>query len=594
MPDLRVKIQSSAPTSGTANTFYLVTNGSKFDFYASDTAGEVRQLDAAGVSTFLGLTDTPSSFAGQALKVLQVNAGETALDFVTLSGGGDALTSNPLSQFAATTSLQLKGVISDETGSGALVFATSPTLVTPNLGTPSAGDLSNCSDYPEAEIENAYNSQVGEPSQAEAEAGTSTTVRRWNALRIAQAIAAQAAAAAHTHAVADLSDASANARTLIQAANYAAMRALLDLEAGTDFYSISAADAAFAAASHTHPVADLSDASANGRSLISAADYAAMRTLLGLGALATQTNVNNDDWSGADLEIANGGTGASTASAARTNLGLGALAVLGTVGTSQIDNSAVTLAKMANLTNQRLIVGNGSTPAEGTISSVLDWLSSTRGAVLYRGASGWSALSPGTNGHVLTSNGAGADPSYQAAGGGGGGAWTYISTTTISADSTVDFTGLASSVAGYAFYLDRVKPATDTQHLQLTLSDDNGSTFASTLYCWAHNARQEGGIGDAQSASDTVIRLTSGTAAGNQAGEDGVSGWVVLLGADDATSYPTVLIDLAYWDSSSGRLTRNAGVGGRNADFGVDAVRFAFASGNLDSGKIHAYSLASS
>jgi hypothetical protein len=43
-------------------------------------------------------------------------------------GVGDALTTNPLSQFAATTSSQLAGVISDETGSGALVFGTSPTI----------------------------------------------------------------------------------------------------------------------------------------------------------------------------------------------------------------------------------------------------------------------------------------------------------------------------------------------------------------------------------------------------------------------------------------------------------------------------------
>ena len=49
-----------------------------------------------------------------------------------------ALTTNPLSQFAATTSSQLLGVISDETGTGSLVFASSPTLVTPALGTPSA------------------------------------------------------------------------------------------------------------------------------------------------------------------------------------------------------------------------------------------------------------------------------------------------------------------------------------------------------------------------------------------------------------------------------------------------------------------------
>lgn len=38
---------------------------------------------------------------------------------------------------------------------------------------------------------------------------------------------------------------SANGQSLVAAANYAAMRTLLDLEAGTDFYSISAADAAF-------------------------------------------------------------------------------------------------------------------------------------------------------------------------------------------------------------------------------------------------------------------------------------------------------------------------------------------------------------
>jgi hypothetical protein len=40
-------------------------------------------------------------------------------------------------------------------------------------------------------------------------------------------------------AVADITDASANGRSLISSANYASMRGLLDLEAGTDFYSIA-------------------------------------------------------------------------------------------------------------------------------------------------------------------------------------------------------------------------------------------------------------------------------------------------------------------------------------------------------------------
>jgi hypothetical protein len=69
----------------------------------------------------------------------------TAASSVTLPTAGTLTTQgNNLSVFAATTSLQLAGVISDETGSGALVFATSPTLVTPALGTPSSGLLTNC------------------------------------------------------------------------------------------------------------------------------------------------------------------------------------------------------------------------------------------------------------------------------------------------------------------------------------------------------------------------------------------------------------------------------------------------------------------
>lgn len=52
----------------------------------------------------------------------------------TIWGGWDALTTNPLSQFAVTTSAQLASVISDETWSGwSLVFSNSPALTTPSI-----------------------------------------------------------------------------------------------------------------------------------------------------------------------------------------------------------------------------------------------------------------------------------------------------------------------------------------------------------------------------------------------------------------------------------------------------------------------------
>src|SRR5690349_12441157 len=55
---------------------------------------------------------------------------------LTLSAAQDAW-------FVTPSSANLAAVITNETGSGALVFATSPTLVTPALGTPSAIDLAN-------------------------------------------------------------------------------------------------------------------------------------------------------------------------------------------------------------------------------------------------------------------------------------------------------------------------------------------------------------------------------------------------------------------------------------------------------------------
>jgi hypothetical protein len=53
-----------------------------------------------------------------------------------------------LAQHAATTSAELNSIISDNTGSGSLVFATSPTLVTPALGTPASGVLTNATGLP--------------------------------------------------------------------------------------------------------------------------------------------------------------------------------------------------------------------------------------------------------------------------------------------------------------------------------------------------------------------------------------------------------------------------------------------------------------
>lgn len=85
--------------------------------------------------------------------------------------------------------------------------------------------------------------------------------------------------------------------------------------------------------------------------------------------------------------------------------------------TGMYGDATVTLPKMANLATQRIIgraTGSTGVPEAITASQVIDFIGSTRGSLIYRGSGGWAAVTPGTAGHVLTSNGAGADPSYQA------------------------------------------------------------------------------------------------------------------------------------------------------------------------------------
>jgi len=59
-----------------------------------------------------------------------------------------------------------------------------------------------------------------------------------------------------------------------------------------------------------------------GQNLISATGSAAAHTVLGLGDLASEDTVDDDDWSGTPLAVANGGTGATTVAGAQTNLGI--------------------------------------------------------------------------------------------------------------------------------------------------------------------------------------------------------------------------------------------------------------------------------
>lgn len=92
---------------------------------------------------------TASSASPTAVAIPTCNTSTSALQYTPVTGWtcytNSAATTATLAQFAATTSAQLAGVLSDETGTGAAVFGTSPTIGTAVLNTPtiSGGTINN-------------------------------------------------------------------------------------------------------------------------------------------------------------------------------------------------------------------------------------------------------------------------------------------------------------------------------------------------------------------------------------------------------------------------------------------------------------------
>ena len=116
------------------------------------------------------------------------------------------------------------------------------------------------------------------------------------------------------------------------------------------------------------------------------------------------------------------GTGTVTSVAAGTGLTGGPITTTGTLSFASIANHEI----LANIS------GGSATPIANTMTAILDdTMGSTQGNILYRGASNWLVLPPGTNGQVLTQGAS--TPSWASAG--------TVSNVTITAGTGLTSTG---------------------------------------------------------------------------------------------------------------------------------------------------------
>ncbi len=192
--------------------------------------------------------------------------------------GTVALTNNKLSDFAATSSSELAGIISDETGTGALVFANTPTLVTPNIGAATGTSLTLSGDLTVNGTTTTINSTTITVDDKNIELGS----------------------------VASPTDAGADGGGLT-------------LKGATDktFNWIDATDSW--TSSENMNLVNGKTFKINGTDVLSGSTLGSGVTassLTSVGTIATGT------WNGTAIAIANGGTGSTDAGAARTALGL--------------------------------------------------------------------------------------------------------------------------------------------------------------------------------------------------------------------------------------------------------------------------------
>ena len=152
------------------------TNGTFYPVLTQTTTGTIT---ASKVST-TKLTFNPSTGTLAATTFSGALTG-TATSTTNIPNLTGAITSvNTTTSLGSFTSLQLLTALSDETGSGANVFATSPTLVTPVLGTPASGTLTNCGSLPISGLTASTSTALGVGS-IELGHATDTTISRVSA-----------------------------------------------------------------------------------------------------------------------------------------------------------------------------------------------------------------------------------------------------------------------------------------------------------------------------------------------------------------------------------------------------------------------------
>ena len=153
--NLRLNITESSTGIGSVRNLILGSGCQIEKFYLINNTGTgaktVKNTSGTGISVPAGKATLVFNNGTNVVDAASYFTSLTLGSALPVASGGTGITSfgSGVATFLGTpSSANLAAAVTDETGSGALVFATSPTFVTPILGTPSSGTLTNATGLP--------------------------------------------------------------------------------------------------------------------------------------------------------------------------------------------------------------------------------------------------------------------------------------------------------------------------------------------------------------------------------------------------------------------------------------------------------------
>lgn len=185
----------------------------------------------------------------------------------------------------------------------------------------------------------------------------------------------------------------------------------------------------------------------------------------------------------------------------------------------------------------------------------------------------------GTSGQVLTSNGAGALPTFQGISSG----LALIGTADASNSATISFTGL-TTYPSMIVILRSIQPATNAAILNMLVSTD-GVTYASSGYFSGINSHPYNSATLTNANSTTAVKLSTGISNANS-----YSGQLSIVQLNAAL--PTIITGTCTY--SDGSLVAQTAEIGAYCPTSITAIRFQMSSGNITTGHFALYGLVSS